>query len=284
MKSLFLVIFVVTGLFAQQNIYEPLYKNFDHDEDNVTELTIQNYVTSNYNVSAYNANFFLPISYRFEDNFENVKENVSAPSQMEAEFQISIKYDIGVNYLGLDESYTVAYTQRSYWQLYVDSAYFRETNYNPEFFVTAPLTLGSGKYALKALRVGFAHMSNGRGGLDERSWNYLYTDMIFQLNYLFVDLKLWASPGSSRDKYNPDLLDYLGYGHLKFILPYKKHLAKTTFRYASKGYAAELEYSYPAFGRDDLFLYVKGFTGYGESLIDYDNKVNKLAIGFSISR
>ncbi len=285
MKLLFFILVSVANIVAQTSeSYEALYDNIKSSEDNATEKTLAQYVQkSTFNVSAHKANYFLPISYRMEDNFENIKEGVPTPKQMETEFQISIKYDITSNLFGLNETYTVAYTQKSYWQLYVESAYFRESNYNPEFFITAPIHTGSSDYGLKAARIGFAHMSNGQGGDNERSWNYAYTNLYFKLKYIYMDLKLWASTDSSREKYNPDLLDYLGYGHLKFILPYKKHFAEATFRYASKGYAVELDYSYPIFN-DDLFLYVKGFSGYGESLIDYDNKVNKLAIGFSISR
>ena len=46
----------------------------------------------------------------------------------------------------------------------------------------------------------------------------------------------------------------------------------------------EANYSYPILGRDDLFLYAKFFDGYGESLIDYNNKITKFGIGISISR
>jgi len=77
----------------------------------------------------------------------------------------------------------------------------------------------------------------------------------------------------------------MGHGHLKFILPYKKHLAKLLLRSNFHGKSAvEFSYSYPFFGSKDLFFYLKTFNGYGESLIDYDNKIDKVGFGFSISR
>jgi len=187
--------------------------------------------------------------------------------------------------MGLNGVYTVAYTQRSFWQLYAESAYFRETNYNPEVFATFPLSYSSADYNfLKVGRVGFAHQSNGRGGLEERSWNYFYGTLYFQYKYFFTELKLWSSWKSAL-KYNPDLLKYLGHGHIKFSVPYKKHIVSLTLRSAFNGHnAADLEYSYPLLNSKDLFLYVHGFSGYGESLIDYNNKVQKISIGLSISR
>ncbi len=286
MKVLFLIFLSFINLYAVSDSYEFLYDNIYKNDNNETQKTLRDYVIkSTYNVSAHQANYFLPISYRFEDNYENKKEGVPEPLQTETEFQISLKYDVTSNIFGFNEIYTIAYTQKSYWQLYVESAYFRESNYNPELFVTLPVTKFDADYSIKAVRLGFAHMSNGQGGVDERSWNYFYSNLYFQLKYLFVDLKLWVNSGKSSDKYNPDLLDYLGHGHIKFIFPYKEHLLNAKFRYSVKGYgAAEVNYTYPAFGREDVFFYLKGFSGYGESLIDYDNKVQKLGIGLSISR
>ncbi len=264
-----------------------LYKIIEHTDDKETQATIKQYVQSLYNIKAHNANYFLPISARV-DNGEYADtgsgDTAHSAKQVETEFQVSIKYDISANLFGLNEIYTVAYTQKSFWQLYEESAYFRESNYNPEAFVTFPISEVDNLDFLKALRVGFAHQSNGRGGIEERSWNYFYATTYFQYKYLFTELKLWSSWDSALE-YNPNLLDYLGYGHIKFSLPYKKHIVQLKLRSAFNGhYAAELNYTYPLLGRDDLFLYVKGFSGFGESLIDYDKHVDKIGFGFSISR
>lgn len=268
--------------------HRKVYTTIDKTGDKETQGTIKQYVESLYNVKAYKANYFLPLSTRIDNGkYANTGTGESAHQALksETEFQVSLKYDMFSNLLGLHEIYTVAYTQLSFWQLYTDSAYFRETNYNPEMFVTIPLkdTFVPNDF-VKALRVGFAHQSNGRGGDEERSWNYFYGIFYFQYKYLFTELKLWSSWDGALE-YNPELLHYLGYGHIKFSLPYKKHLLQLTLRSAFNGHnAAELNYTYPLFGRDDLFLYVKGFSGYGESLIDYDNRVEKIGFGFSISR
>jgi phospholipase A1 len=96
--------------------------------------------------------------------------------------------------------------------------------------------------------------------------------------------------------YNPELIDTMGHGHLKLMVPYKKHYVSALFRnnFAGKG-AVDMSYSYPLFS-DSLFLYVKGFMGYGESMISYsgnseqlgtyheDDYVEKIGIGFSLSR
>jgi len=257
--------------------YNRLYSSLEKSDDEITQETIRQYTQSLYSIKAHGANYFLPISYRYNGNYPQT--NGHDALEAETEFQLSIKYDYAANIFGLNEIYSVAYTQVSFWQLYADSAYFRETNYNPEAFVTLPVHT---EY-LKALRVEFAHQSNGRGGAEERSWNYISGSFYFQTGFFFTGIKLWQNVFSL--DYNSDLMDYLGHGEIEFILPYKQHMLKLKSRNTfSDKRATEVNYSYPFFGSKDLFLYIKAFSGYGESLIDYDNKVNKLGIGFSISR
>ena len=45
----------------------------------------------------------------------------------------------------------------------------------------------------------------------------------------------------------------------------------------------ELSWSFPLWNWPYLRGYVQYYTGYGESLIDYDQYVNRLGIGFSLS-
>ena len=259
-----------------------LYKTIQKSKDSQTQDTIRQYTQSLYNIKAYKSNYFLPFSYLNSGTYADT--NGHKAKDIETEFQVSIKFDYASNLLGFDEIYSVAYTQLAFWQLYSDSAFFRETNYNPELYVMFPTSkLDEAKF-LKAVKFSFEHESNGRGGEEERSWNFVSTSLYFQYKYMFSELKLWYRLSDNID-YNPELLDYLGYGHLRFMFPYKKHLAEVLFRNSFKGHSAiELNYSYPVFGRKDLFLYVKGFSGYGESLIDFNQHIDKIGFGFSISR
>ena len=272
------------NLHSDTEDYEVLYNNIDLSDDNLTKQQIRQHINANYNIKAYNANYFLPISYRLESDYTDNSNLPHESSEIEGEFQLSIQYEIGTNLFGLNEIYTAAYTQKSFWQFYVESAFFRETNYNPEVFVRFPITVDYKQNGIKAIQLGFAHMSNGRGGAEERSWNYIYTDFYFQIKPIFVDLKLWCRVNDTQD-YNPELIDYLGHGQLRFMMPYQSHLVEVKFRYSSiASVTTEINYSHPVFLRDDLYFYVKAFDGYGESLIDYNQRIQKIGVGFSISR
>lgn len=262
--------------------YREIYSSFEKPEDKETQSTLRQYAQSLYNFKAHNPNYILPLSYRYNGDYASV--NGHEMKKAETEFQVSVKFDFATNLFRFGEIYSVAYTQRSFWQAYADSAFFRESNYNPEFFVTFPTSeMGDGRL-IKAVRLGIGHESNGRGGEAERSWNYLDSSLFFQYKSILAELKLWTRLPDTYD-YNPELIDVMGHGYLKFTLPYQKHLLDIKLRnnFSGKG-ALESNYSYPISSRDDLFFYLKFFNGYGESLIDYDNHIKKIGIGFSISR
>jgi phospholipase A1 len=107
------------------------------DDMNESEKrTISKIVRNDFNLQAYKENYFLPVSYIYSSE---LKDNGTHDSKdIETEFQVSVRYDFSSNLLGLEEIYSFGYTQRSWWQLYVQSAFFRESNYQPELFVTVP--------------------------------------------------------------------------------------------------------------------------------------------------
>ena len=70
-------------------------------------------------------------------------------------------------------SLDVAYTQLMYWQFYAKSQYFRETDYEPEVFISDNFLKNW------LLNAGAVHESNGRGGELERSWNRAYLELNF---------------------------------------------------------------------------------------------------------
>jgi len=256
------------------------------DINGSSKKTISTIVNSSFNLHAYKENYVLPLGYHYDGTYLNNGTHDS--KSLETEFQVSIRYDFSSNLLGLGEIYSFGYTQRSWWQVYAQSAFFRESNYQPEFFIKIPTYNTFLKHTpIKGFKLSTIHQSNGRGGDYERSWNRLDLSTYIQYKNLITELELWYRTPDASD-YNPQLLDYLGYGKLKFMVPYDKHLFKLSLQSnpAHHKSAVEFTYSYPLPAREenDLFLYIKTFNGYGESLIDYNRNVNKISIGVSISR
>ncbi len=81
---------------------------------------------------------------------------------------------------------------------------------------------------------------------------------------------------------NPDIDAYYGWGELRVIYGGDKSQLRLKGRHGSRGGAMELGYSYPVAG--GLYFYAQIFSGYGESLIDYDRRVQKAGFGVMFSR
>jgi phospholipase A1 len=256
-------------------------KNLNTIEDEETLSTIEQILASTFNLFPYKENYFFPISY-------DTKKRVDR-KQAETKFQISVKKPIFENLFNLDETIYFGYTQTSWWQLYKDSSPFRETNYQPEVFVTIPYGK-SDKTSLKGFKFGFLHESNGQGEPKSRSWNRLYLESYFQAGNLFLVPKVWYKiPEDEKTDDNPDIEDYLGYGDFTLIYPYKSHTFKLLLRNNlkfdedNKGFA-QFDWTFPFFNSKNTFGYLQLSSGYGDSLIDYDKEINRISFGISLSR
>ncbi len=288
MQKLSLLAFLILPLHAShmEEISKVKYDMLESlDINGSSKETLSKIITSSFNVKAYQENYFLPASYRYDSKF--IPNGTHKATDTETEFQVSVLYDFSSNLLGLGEVYSFGYTQRSWWQVYADSAFFRESNYQPEFFVKIPTHKFLKNSLIKGFKLSAIHQSNGRGGEYERSWNRVSLSTFLQYGNLITEVESWYRLPDATD-YNPDLIHYIGEGQIRFMFPYEKHLFKLSLRSSFSGEkgAVEFIYSYPLPAREenDLFLFVKTFNGYGESLIDYNHKVNKISIGLAISR
>ncbi len=218
--------------------------------------------------------------------------NKYSGEETEMVFQISAKQQV------LDTSFYFAYTQKSYWQAFNEdeSSPFRETNYNPEVFYRFVPGLLGGNVFLNSLGadIGFEHESNGRSLPDSRSWNRLYFTPFYANGNQLVWLKLWYRipegkkdfPEDTTGDDNPDITDFLGYAELhyqhQFFNDQLIHLMARGNMNEGKG-AVSLTYSIPTFS-GNTFVMIRGFSGYGESLIDYNHSVSRIGIGLMFSR
>jgi len=232
-------------------------------------------------VSLHKTNFMAPYSY--SPSYDG--------GESELIFQLSGKAQIwdfgpGALYFG--------YSQRSYFQVFNEkkSKAFRETNYNPEAFVRFPKPLAL--LPNWSFDAGLEHESNGLDLPDSRSYNRLYFSPYWTYGRRAFQLKAWwrlpedkgrAADDPKRDD-NPDLGDYLGYTefHFRQDLPWRNQLFDLMLRgnvQTGRG-AVQLDYSIEIGTVGALFLRV--FNGYGESLIDYDDSITRVAIGIALQR
>ncbi len=291
MKEFLIVLFVVTMAFADEKDENIDIKGFESLE---TKNSVEKWLDGNFGLKPHNVNFILPISVR-EHPYNSRIPDLNYEN-LESQLQVSLKLNLFKNYFGLNEKYYFAYTQRAFWQFYIDSSPFRETLYSPEAFVEFPVEDRHSMFGLRSLTFGYSHESNGQPDTDgikfenaqsplenfSRSLNFFYLKVRTQHKALISDFKILAPFDDLSD--NPSIMDYRGYTELKFTYFIDEHM----FTLMGRGNlqklrgAAEATYSYPLL--NDANLYVHIFSGYGESLIDYNNNITKYSIGFSFSR
>ena len=265
--------------------YTPLSQMYDLDANDPHGILT---------VREHNPMYLMPAWYNSSPNYAPSsptrgvasQERFSDQKRIETKMQVSFKSKIAEDLFKSRADLWFGYTQKSDWQIYNQgrrSAPFRNTDYEPEIFITQPVKAQlpwGGR--LRMLGVGFAHQSNGQSRPESRSWNKVYAMAGMEWGKLTVIPRVWMRlfDSSGEDNDNPDLTKYLGYGDVK--LQYRlndKHNFSTTLRYNPKsGYgAAEAAYTFPIKGK--LQGVVRGFHGYGESLIDYNHKQSGIGFG-----
>ncbi len=228
-------------------------------------------------LKTHDINYILPFSYAFGSRGTN------AAKRAETKFQLSVKKAFFENVLGLGESLYFGYTQTAWWQIFAESAPFRELNYAPEVFLSFPL---SGFGVFKNLSLGFMHQSNGKDGASSRSWNRAYLSTLLHAGRFVLVPRAWFIINEPSLSENRDIARYLGHFDAKFA-----YLGRDTFAYIllrnnlnfkhNKG-AVELNAGFDLFD-NGIFWYVQYFNGYGESLIDYNRHTNRLSVGFLVA-
>lgn len=208
---------------------------------------------------------------------------------VEIKFQFSLKLALARRLINGNGYLYLAYTQKAHWQMFnsQSSAPFRDTNHEPEIFLTFLTNQSFFGLKNRLISFGINHQSNGRSGSLSRSWNRLFAEFVFEKNHFYLSLKPWwripeddKSANDPTGDDNPDMTDYMGYGELTGLYELNKHrlgfMLRNNFKNPNYG-AVQLDWSLPL--RNKVRGYVQYFNGYGETLLDYNYNSNRIGIG-----
>lgn len=237
-------------------------------------------------VMIHRSNYFLPFTYNNRPNVEPIQDATGEDVlEAEAVFQLSPKIKLWQDVLGRKMDLWLGYTQRSFWQVYntADSSPFRETNYEPEGLLNFRTDFPLLGMRVRTLTLGFNHQSNGRSEPLSRSWNRIVGNVGLERGNFTLLLNTWYRiPESEEDDDNPDIEDYMGYGEVWGYYLWHQHrfgvMLRNNLQFDDNRGALQLEWSFPLVRR--VSGYVQFFTGYGESLVDYNHSSNRIGIGF----
>jgi phospholipase A1/A2 len=232
--------------------------------------------------------------------YEPVYFLVGGDDGLNAKFQISLRYRLfddrgrlARRLRWIDDLY-LSFSQTALWDLSELSKPFTDVSYRPRlYFANYDLTSYLGGRLRLGFEAGAGHESNGKEGADSRSFNMAY----LRPTLTFGDpegLRAYLAPlihNYIGDEENPDLHHYRGYVDWLFGVGSKGGLDFwATLRKGTRSDFGSLEVaaSYPLskLSGGDLtgWLMLQYFNGYGESLLDYNRKLDsQLRLGIAIA-
>jgi phospholipase A1 len=244
----------------------------------------------------YKQMYVLPIRWMSSPNqtptSDGVGNSLSEPQglkSVEAEFQISLKSKVWETMFGSNVDLWVGYTQSSQWQVYTPatSRPFRETNYEPEMFAVWGTNWELFGWNARMLSLGVNHQSNGRAEPLSRSWNRVIAQAGFDRgDWMVLVRPWWRIQEDAANDDNPGIENYIGRGELVIVRKLGGYQIAAQLRHSLRGGqnnrgSAQIDWSFPISG------YLKGhlqmFTGYGDTLIDYNHRQTTIGLGVSLA-
>ena len=201
----------------------------------------------------------------------------------EIKFQLNFQTKMVNDLFGENGDLWFGYTQTSFWQLFNSdiSAPFRETNYEPELYMSFLTDYSLLGLKGRAINFGVVHQSNGRAEPLSRSWNRVFAELTFVRGDFALSIKPWIRISEdAADDDNPDIEDYLGNYELRAGYAWNEQIFSVMLRNihgSEHRYNSELQWSFPISRR--LRGLVQWYNGYGENLIDYNHNNHRIGVG-----
>lgn len=199
-------------------------------------------------------------------------------------FQISISQRLTRSTLPFGTYLYLFYTQKCFWNVLQNSMPMTDLNFNPGIGLTKPLFVKNKFIGKLTLMV--EHESNGRDGDESRSWNKvsLAANVMIDRN-LMVHGKVWLPIVDGMN--NKDILDYCGIYQTGVQVMsndgrFTGSVILTKRRGWNLSYNTIVELGWRLFSRDNQYLFLQYYNGYGEGLLAYKEYHSQLRIGICI--
>ena len=252
--------------------------------------------------------------YILSSHLDNYFATTLVGDRQVVKFQFSFKFDLWPN--STPHSVYFGFSQKALWSLWdvQNSSAFIDSNYAPELFYGYYRKEGEiipqpGRVTwtwVYTAGVGILHESNGDGGIASRAWNRVYatarggayfgTD-----HYVTLTPRIWAPPFGI-DEYNPDIVDYLGYGTLTAEYGYDPiqrawwgggHVGATVSKGGLRRFSRfsvesflqwrpAYEGRFVAWWKFTPYLFLQVRRGYADTLLTYNKEETAVRFGFAL--
>ena len=233
------------------------------------------FADTHYYFGLYNDNYFIfgpSISHRPNRENTNIK------------FQISIAQKLTKTTLPWGTYLYLYYTQKVFWNVLQNSMPMTDLNFNPGIGLAKPVFIKDrfiGKLTLQ-----LEHESNGRDGLESRSWNKVTIGGSVMVDPNFVVYgKFWIPIIDGVN--NQDILKYCGIFQVGWSLQSPNRKFSTTVTMVKRqgwnfNYNWTLECAYRFSTKSNQYLFAQLYSGYGEGLLAYKEYHNQFRVGIVI--
>lgn len=203
-------------------------------------------------------------------------------------FQISIQQKLTRSTLPFDTYVYLFYTQKCFWNVFQSSLPMTDLNFNPGIGLARPFfSSTTGRYVGKMFFL-VEHESNGRDGDASRSWNRISIGgNIFIDKNIMVSAKFWIPIIDGKN--NKDILKYCGiYNMAVQVMSDNRRLGGSLLLTKRAGWNpfnwnVQFDLKYRIFPRDNQYLFLQYYNGYGEGLLAYKEFHSELRLGICLS-
>jgi phospholipase A1/A2 len=234
------------------------------------------------------------------DNPANNATTAVGYQNREMRLQFSVRSKLGQRLLtprdsDASDSLWFAYSQQSYWQLFTPgiSRPFRSTDHEPELIYIHPLQGELAGWKLRYGGLSVVHHSNGQSLPYSRSWNRAMLLAGAETRSVQLQAKLWRRIDEDRvNDDNPGISDYYGRAELQASWQANEDnlftaTARHNLRRTVRG-SLRLEWFRTLWDGDTripggLQLHTQVFSGYGDTLLDFNRRRSVLSIGLSLA-
>lgn len=251
-----------------------------------------------FTLRTYQPNYVLP--YHYSDNINQTPESPTRgvvnglPEYQEQEMKIQLSFRTKVleDFFIPNADLWVSYSQTSHWQAWNSdqSSPFRSTDHNPDVFYVVPLApefdVIPGNWRLRMVKFGLAHESNGQSKPSSRSWNYWHVGGVVQMsNFVFETTYKTRINETFEEDDNPNLTNMRGNVETRLTALLNQTSVAITrnspeFSFDRGNWQLDITHPLIPSQPEGVRIHLQLFSGYGESLIDYNHKQNRIGIGF----
>ncbi len=203
-------------------------------------------------------------------------------------FQISIRQKLTKSTLPFHTYLYLFYTQKCFWNVLENSMPMTDLNFNPGIGLARPFfSTTTGRYVGQGFFL-IEHESNGRDGDASRSWNRIAVGgNILIDNNINVYAKFWIPIIDGGN--NKDILKYSGIYQmgLQYMDSKRRFGASACLTKRADwnpfNWNAQIDIKYRILERDNQYLFLQYYNGYGEGLLAYKEFHSQIRVGICLS-